>query len=105
MDEARTKIAVEQFGFTQEQADEWLSKWKEEHHDGDTPLSYIDWLKHKIAAAQDELIPTANRALDVLEVSARVADSATVRRDLANVISLVAPNLASERNQARKEAL
>ena len=104
MDNAWTKSAVEQFGFTQEQAEAWLVKWRGEHYAGDTMLSYIDWLKHKIAAAQEALIITADQALDVFQSCGHTADNDIVVKELLNIISLVAPSLAALRERIRKEA-
>ncbi len=98
-----TQVASE-YGFTIEQAQKWWGTWRKESTDGTTDLSYIGWLQHKIAAARDELAITADQALDVLERYGRTADNDPVVSKLLDIISLMAPSLAAERERIRKEA-
>ena len=102
--------ACKEFGFTSEQAEILWEEWKYQAGEGDTRLGYMDWLKHKIADAKDHLVTVADQALGVLEDHELGANNIrcsvkmdSVVRDLTNIINLVAPGLAVERERIRKE--
>ena len=89
--------ACKDFGFTPEQAESLRDDWKHETSRGETRLGYMDWLKHKIATARDNLPSLVMRSLEVLERHRHTIANDRLIDDLREASALVAPALTAGR--------
>ena len=96
--------ACNKFGFNTEQAESLWAEWKCAIEDGDTSWGYMEWLKEKIAAAQNDLSYLADAAIHQLEGLGCTPENNSTLAMLIKVIDMVAPARAAERERIRKEA-